>query len=98
MATPNTVSSYPIEYFEILRKATEKRKEITLSSSKKANDLRLQLYGFRAALVNDPTADQELALLANGLIMRVEEKNDGAVLSIEMRENDETIQAIRDAL
>ncbi len=98
MPTPKGVSSYPLEYFDLFRKAISERVDVALPSKKDAHFLRLQLYGFRAALIQDPTADQELALLSSGLIMKVEALETGARLSIETRERDEALKAIRDVL
>ncbi len=69
-------------------------------------NLRLQLYGFRAALLEDPKADPELALLAAGLALKVEVKpgrypagiSPPTSLIIEAREHNTTLQAIKDAI
>ena len=98
MPTPKTVSSYPQEYFELFRKATMERTTIKLSSHRDAAYLRLQLYGFRNALTEDPQADQELALMAGGLILKIRGTGDKWELIIEPRELDENLQAIRDAI
>lgn len=76
MPLPTRLSSYPADYIILFRKAlSEGSIKVELETEKKARALRLELIGFRAALRLDPSADPELAQLADGLTIVIDGRN-----------------------
>lgn len=101
MASPRSIAAYPVEYFELLRRATSgETVTVILSNKKSAEKLRFQLYGFRRALLANPDSEPELALMAEGLelLIKDERELDQAKLIIRLRDGNEMTQAVRQAL
>ena len=91
MSTTNLLNAYHLDYFDLLKQAVDNPVRLELKSATKAASVRLNLYGFRRALLADQTADPTLSLLVTGLQFRLEEN----VLIIETREQSDEITAIR---
>ena len=95
MATPHRLEAYPLDFFELFRQALERGGiTVKLPTKAKAESLRLKLYGFRKALVEQTEREEELALLADSLIFKVS----GNILNIETQDTDDITLAVRNAL
>ena len=95
MSKPKNLTAYPTEYFELFRRAANSTvPPIILETQKQADELRLWLYGFRRALLAQPEADPELALVIEIVEVRVQ----GSTVSLRSRDRSETADAIRAAL
>lgn len=95
MATPKRLEAYPFDFFELFRKALDTGSvEVKLPSKRDAESLRLKLYGFRKALVEQTEQEEELALLADSLLFKIKDN----ILLIETHDTDPTVRAVRDAI
>lgn len=98
MPKSGRITSYPIEYFDLFKRAIAgETLKFELQSRKAASNLRFDLYAFRAALRADvDVADSalELAITADSLEFLIEDK----ILTVQSRDKAESVQIIKRVL
>lgn len=78
MPRPKTIDRYPKSYFDLFERAYMGAVTIPTSSKSAATNLRSELYTFRRVLRNsvlDGLTSRQIALMADDLQFRVEDKN-----------------------
>lgn len=88
------VSSYAPELLELFRLAAQKRIVLKLPDEKTAFALRFRIHNLRKEMRKER---HELMNLANGVIFRVREAEDGAGLLIASPADDEFLPELREA-
>ena len=98
MSKPRRLTGFPIEYFDLWQRAVDSPPVIIeLPDSKTAAKLRFSLHAFRRSLLSEPEANAELALLIEGIQVRLTSLPDGqsgGTLIMEPREQD-TMKFVR---
>lgn len=78
MPTERSYRSYPPEYGDLFRRALNSPVRMELGSNAEAKNTRLHLYAYRRALKAEPSAPEDLKLIAQMISLTVK---DSAVIA-----------------